>query len=137
MKRSKLNWGLILLMGILACSLPISQNTSFEPEIEEPQPSLPQETEQPEARLEPSEVQPAIRIQPEDLNYLGAFRLPDTSDGLGWDYSGQGLTYYPDGDPQGIDDGFPGSLFGVGHDQQLYVSESAFLLLSFRVIWRI
>ncbi len=62
-------------------------------------------------------------IQPEDFVYLGYFRLPDPSGGSDWDYSGHGLTYYPDGDPDGEADGFPGSLYGFGHDQQLYVSE--------------
>jgi hypothetical protein len=33
------------------------------------------------------------------------------------------MTYYPDGDPRGPDDGYPGSLFAVGHDHQQYVSE--------------
>lgn len=62
-------------------------------------------------------------IQPEDLNYLGFFRLPDESGGSNWEYSGHGLTYYPDGDPGGGEDGFPGSLFGFGHDHHLQVSE--------------
>ena len=70
----------------------------------------------------------AQRIQPEDLVYLGAFRLPDspgTPDDVGWEWSNwaSGLTYYPDGDPAGPNDGYPGSLFGVGHDQTQYVSE--------------
>ena len=63
-------------------------------------------------------------IQPDDLHYLGAFRLPqDGGEGVGWMYSGQGLAYYPDGDPNGPDDGYPGSLFGTGHDWTQYVSE--------------
>ena len=62
-------------------------------------------------------------IQPEDLVYLGYFRLPEGSGSSDWDYSGHGLTYYPGGDPEGGDDGFPGSLFGFGHDHQLHVSE--------------
>jgi hypothetical protein len=33
------------------------------------------------------------------------------------------MTYYPDGDPSGPDDGFPGSIFGTGHDWNQYVSE--------------
>ncbi|MBN1399587.1 MAG: hypothetical protein JXA74_02045 [Anaerolineae bacterium] len=60
---------------------------------------------------------------PADLAYLGAFRLPDSADELGWPWSGHALTYYPDGDPQGPDDGYPGSLFGTGNDQKQYVSE--------------
>lgn len=62
-------------------------------------------------------------IQPDDFTYLGFFRLPDGSGGSDWDYSGHGLTYFPDGDPEGSVDGFPGSLFGFGHDHQLFVSE--------------
>jgi hypothetical protein len=63
------------------------------------------------------------RIQPEQIVYMGAFRLPEASGMSNWEYSGHGLTYYPDGDPQGVQDGFPGSLFGIGHDHQLAVSE--------------
>jgi hypothetical protein len=66
-------------------------------------------------------------IQPANLRYLGAFRLPDRADGApdaeSWDYGGQALTYRPDGDPDGADDGYPGSLFGAGHDASHYVSE--------------
>lgn len=62
-------------------------------------------------------------IQPDDLEYRGFFRLPEGSGNSNWEYSGQGLTYFPGGDPQGEEDGFPGSLFGFGHDHQLQVSE--------------
>lgn len=62
-------------------------------------------------------------IAPEDLIYLGAFRLPEGSNGSNWEYSGYALTYYPDGDPNGDQDGFPGSLFGIGHDHHQMVSE--------------
>lgn len=63
------------------------------------------------------------RIQPADLVYLGAFRLPDGSNGTDWTYSGYGMTHYPGGDPTGPDDGYPGSLFAIGNDQQQLVSE--------------
>jgi len=65
-------------------------------------------------------------IQPADLIYLGAFRLPsDAPDEIGWMWSNwsSGLAYYPDGDPSGDNDGYSGSLFGVGHDWNQYVSE--------------
>lgn len=66
----------------------------------------------------------ATRIQPGDLRYVGAFRLPDCSQKeASWEYSGEALTYCPVGDPDGPDDGFPGSLYGVGHDWKQYVSE--------------
>ena len=68
-------------------------------------------------------VPEAILIQPEDLIYRGFFRLPDRSGSSNWEYSGHGLTFYPGGDPGGEADGFPGSLFGFGHDHHLLVSE--------------
>ncbi len=68
--------------------------------------------------------QPAIGLlQPSDLTYLGAFRLPDASGGSSWEWSGDAMTYRPDGDADGPDDGFPGSIFGVGHDWDKQVSE--------------
>ena len=70
-----------------------------------------------------SPADPTPVIHPEDLEYLGAFRLPDESGGSSWEYSGRGLTYYPLGSPDEVDDGYPGSLFGVGNDQQQFVSE--------------
>ena len=60
---------------------------------------------------------------PATSNTWAHSELPDESGGSSWDYSGRGLTYYPDGDPAGGEDGFPGSLFGVGSDLQEYVSE--------------
>lgn len=66
---------------------------------------------------------PAGRLMPADIVYQGAFRLPDGPEEFAWLYSGQGLTYYPDGDPRGPNDGTPGSLFGIGHDWNQYVSE--------------
>ena len=70
----------------------------------------------------------AALVQPSDLRYLGAFRLPDspaTPDNVGWEWSNWAgaATYSPEGDPGGGGDGYPGSLFGVGHDQTQYVSE--------------
>lgn len=66
---------------------------------------------------------PTELVQPSDLQYLGAFRLPDDSGGSSWGYSGYAMTFYPGGDPSGPDDGFPGSLYAVGHDHQQMVSE--------------
>jgi hypothetical protein len=63
------------------------------------------------------------RLMPSDLVYQGAFRLPDGPEEFAWLYSGQGITYYPEGDPDGPEDGTPGSLFGIGHDWHQYVSE--------------
>ncbi len=66
---------------------------------------------------------PTQRLQPDELVYRGAFRLPDGSGGSNWEYSGDAMAYYPNGDPSGPPDGYPGTIFGVGHDWQKYVSE--------------
>jgi len=69
-------------------------------------------------------------IQPSNLDYQGAFRLPDspgTPDNVGWEWSNwaSAATYYPDGDPGGDADGYAGSIFGVGHDHTQYISEAS------------
>ena len=115
MIRKKFLWLLLLpMIGLQACNLPSSQEPVDAPlyavSTREPIPAS-------------VDISPGNRIQPEDIIYLGAFRLPEGSGGSSWDYSGHGLTYYPEGDPGGGEDGFPGSLFGYGHDQQLMVSE--------------
>ena len=65
------------------------------------------------------------QINPDtDLEYLGAFKMPMGAIGSSsWSYGGNGMTYYPGGDPLGDTDGFPGSLYGVGHVYQAQVSE--------------
>lgn len=88
-----------------------------------PQPS-PQPTGQP--TTQPTDI-PSSLVQPSDLVYQGAFRLPDVAGGdeYSWKWSSwaSALTYYPDGDPNGPADGYPGSLFGIGHDWNQWVSE--------------
>jgi hypothetical protein len=61
-------------------------------------------------------------IQPADLVYKGAFAYPpDVGDQ--WTYSGHALAYYPSGDPSGPTDGYPGSLYVVGHAWYQLVGE--------------
>jgi PKD repeat protein len=43
--------------------------------------------------------------------------------GSTWEFGGGALTHYPEGDPYGETDGYPGSLFGAGHDDDHMVSE--------------
>ncbi|MBN2244219.1 MAG: hypothetical protein JW755_00085 [Candidatus Aminicenantes bacterium] len=65
-------------------------------------------------------------IKPSNLAYKGAFRLPDGppgSDVKTWAWGGSAATYYPAGDPKGKKDGYPGSIFGVGHAWAHQVSE--------------
>ncbi len=63
------------------------------------------------------------RLQPADVSYIGAFRLPEESGGSNWEYSGDAATWCPTGDPDGPDDGFPGSLYAVGHSWDKQISE--------------
>lgn len=59
-----------------------------------------------------------------NFTYLGAFRPPQSSgSNSSWSYAGYGLAYYPDGDPSGAVDGFPGSLFGRSHVYQWFMGE--------------
>jgi hypothetical protein len=60
-------------------------------------------------------------VQPSDFVYLGAFRLPGGDDRpQTFAYGGNAMTFDPAGDPSGAADGFPGSLFVVGHDRMPY-----------------
>jgi hypothetical protein len=60
-------------------------------------------------------------VQPGDLVYQGAFRLPVGAERpKTFAYGGAAMTFHPSGDPSGPDDGFPGSLFIMGHDRLPY-----------------
>jgi len=110
-----------LMIGGVSCNLPDSANLAEEQVV---QPADAVQSDHSTAEDYPNAIPSTGNlIQPEDFFYLGYFRLPEPSGGSDWDYSGHGLTYYPDGDPEGAADGFPGSLYGFGHDHQLYVSE--------------
>jgi hypothetical protein len=115
----------ILIVLSLSCSLPGLSPDEKQEILPETNPVLspPINPTSQSAAAAPSLPISESLLSPNDLVYLGAFRLPDASGGSSWDYSGQGLAYNPTGDPQGVEDGFPGSLFGVGHDQQMQVSE--------------
>ncbi|QTA78225.1 SGNH hydrolase domain-containing protein [Desulfonema limicola] len=56
-------------------------------------------------------------IQPSDLQYMGAFTLPDSGDRpLTFAYGGNAMTFNPAGDTANTDQ-YPGSLFVMGHDR--------------------
>lgn len=58
------------------------------------------------------------RLPASDFHYLGAFRLPDAGERpQTFEYAGNGMTFYPAGDPGGAADGFPGSLILTGHER--------------------
>lgn len=60
-------------------------------------------------------------VMPEDFLYLGAFRLPGGFDPpRTFAYGGNAMTHNPDGDPEGSDSEFTGSLFITGHDRVAY-----------------
>ena len=130
----------VITVTILACNFSsvLTDSESIAEDAVEPadssieEPQAGSEESSTEAEVEPAETTinpadlPANLLSPDDLVYMGAFRMPDRTgegDGETWNYGGQALTYNPDGDPGGEQDGFPGSLFGTGHDIYNYVSE--------------
>jgi hypothetical protein len=102
---------LVLVAGILlaSCNLP-SGTATVAPPADETAGDAPV----------PAPLSGAV-VDPQDLEYLGAFRLPAGGErALTFAYGGNAMTFNPDGDPQGADDGFPGSLFVTGHDRLPY-----------------
>ncbi len=109
---------LVLAVILLGCNLlaaagqPENVNTPFDPV-----PSVPGS---PSIVMNGAKAD-SNRLQPEDFAYLGAFRLPGAEDRpRTFDYGGNAMTFNPDGDPRGDSDGFPGSLFIMGHDRIAY-----------------
>lgn len=63
-------------------------------------------------------------LTPGNFQYLGAFRPPHTDgQGKSFAYGGWGIAFRSDGDPEGAADGFSGSLFIVGHQNDQLVAE--------------
>ena len=63
-------------------------------------------------------------VLPEDWEYVGSFQLPQgTFGGSRFTNGGTVLAYRPDGDPSGSADGFPGSLYTIGHPNDQMVAE--------------
>lgn len=61
------------------------------------------------------------RLYPEDLEYLGAFRLPKgTSRPYTFAYGGEAMTFYPLGNQSPNPDELSGSLFIMGHNRMPY-----------------
>jgi len=61
----------------------------------------------------------ASRLMPADFSYLGAFRLPQGGERpRTFEYGGMAMTFRPDA--RGASDGFPGSLFVMGHPRLAY-----------------
>ncbi len=119
-KREILFAALIIMVGILACSLPSS------PSVEDPtaEPPSTSPNEPGPGVTQPAPLLPVNMeelIQPADLVYLGAFRLPDDGERpRTFEYGGNAMTFHPGSDPSESDDGFPGSLFVSGHERLAY-----------------
>lgn len=64
------------------------------------------------------------RLGKSDFTYLGAFRMPQTgTEASRFGYGGGAFTLNPHGDPNGPNDGFPGSLYVLGHAHDQLVAE--------------
>ncbi|MCX6071754.1 MAG: hypothetical protein NTU91_13010, partial [Chloroflexi bacterium] len=119
MKRLPIRCALIGMV-ILALSLGCNSISLAPAEDKAEAPSATVEVE-PDAQAAVTSIPSGPVIRPEQFEYMGAFRLseggdrPDT-----FAYGGGAMTYRPDGDPDGAQDGFPGSLFITGHDRLPY-----------------
>lgn len=129
MKRSnrwRISLLMVLLMGFMwGCNFPLL--------TESPEVSIlePEQEQNPEQANEPLQVEPAITaqpiptssyptalIQPDDLQYLGAFRLPDGQDRpFTFEYGGNAMTLIP---RQSTNGDLPGGLVITGHDRLAY-----------------
>lgn len=103
---------LAILLGVLACTLgQIPPPTGPVPA------TIPAVVTLPVTNPPPSGDAVAVA----DLEYIGAFRLPGGEDRpQTFAYGGNAMTFNPDGDSSGAQDGFPGSLFVMGHDRIAY-----------------
>ncbi len=64
------------------------------------------------------------RLTAQNFAYLGAFRLPkEANGGSRFGYGGGALALNPHGDPAGQNDGYLGSLYIVGHENDQLVAE--------------
>lgn len=67
--------------------------------------------------------QARIPLTQDDFSYVGAFRLPKDGDSASrFGYGGGALAFNPHGDPTG-NDGYPGSLYILGHEHDQLVAE--------------
>ena len=110
MNRRMLTLTIVLLIS-LACTLGGTPPTGPGPA------TVPAAATQPGVNPPP----PADGVTPADFEYVGAFRLPGGDDRpQTFAYGGNAMTFNPDGDSSGAQDGFPGSLFITGHDRMPY-----------------
>ncbi len=66
-------------------------------------------------------AQSADLVQPEHFTYEGAFKLPGGDERpQTFQYGGAAMTFSPSGDSEDAGDGYPGSLFVMGHNRLAY-----------------
>ena len=108
---------LILTLLMTACNFPLLQPAAS---VEQSSPEV-SPPSSPVIGLTNIAIPDTALIQPADLTYLGVFRLPQGSGRpYTFEYGGAAMTFNPDGDISGSADGFPGSLFIMGHDRLPY-----------------
>ncbi len=106
---------LTLFLTVIACSL--GQN----PTQTGAAPTAPVSVTSAVSQTQPNPPPSGDVISPNALVYLGAFRLPGGEDPpQTFAYSGNAMTFNPDGDPTGAADEYTGSLFVMGHDRIAY-----------------
>src|SRR5512145_1886646 len=92
---------LVLLLGVIACSLGKTLTPTVSPTIDLAS-AIP-------AATQPNPPPSGNLITPDDLEYLGAFRLPGEDEPpQTFAYGGNAMTFNPDGDSAGTSDGYPG-----------------------------
>ncbi len=102
-----------LLAFSLACGVTSPTPPPIAPAADTPTPAV--------ASPQPLPPPSGDLVSPSDFEYLGAFRLPGGDERpQTFAYGGNAMTFNPDGDPAGAQDGFPGSLFITGHDRMPY-----------------
>ena len=99
-------WVALLLLGIALLAL-VSHRAQFN-------------TRSAQAATLAHPQRPQQRLLPTDLQYKGAFAYPTGDE---WAYSGHALAYYPGGDANGSNDGYPGSLYAAGLNPDRLVGE--------------
>lgn len=119
----KLTWA-VLLLSIFACSILQAHPVRTPPELVSPTPTSSRPQPLPPSSSSPLPPLPSPSgdvVLPQEIEYIGAFRLPGGEEPpQTFAYGGNAMTFNPDGDPSGTADGYSGSLFVLGHDRVAY-----------------
>lgn len=104
---------LCFLLTSQACNLPEATQDTTEPAPATNTPAVTQPITFPPT--------PADVVATADFEYSGTFHLPGGEDPpRTFAYGGNAMTFNPDGDPSGAQNGFPGTLFITGYDRVAY-----------------